>query len=49
MAAALVRVLTDAGLRTQLIEAGRANLARFSWSQAARAVLAVLEQAAASS
>ncbi len=49
MAAALIRVLTDAGLRAQLVEAGRANLARFSWSQAARATLAVLEQAVASS
>ncbi len=49
MAAALIRVLTDADLRARLVAAGQANLTRFSWPQAARAILAVLEQAAASS
>ncbi|MCX7851968.1 MAG: glycosyltransferase family 4 protein [Caldilineales bacterium] len=46
MTAALMRVLSDAELRAQLVAAGQANLARFSWPQTARATLAVLEEAA---
>ncbi len=47
MAEALLRVLTDADLTTDLVDRGRANLARFSWAKTARETLAVLEMAAA--
>jgi glycosyltransferase involved in cell wall biosynthesis len=44
IARGLRAVLTDAGLRAELIARAPANLARFSWTRAAREVLAVLEQ-----
>lgn len=47
-AAAILRILTEPALRSELIARGRANLARFSWPKTAAATLAVLEQAAAS-
>lgn len=39
----LHRLLTDEGLRARLIACGYRNVQRFSWAQAARRVLSVLE------
>ncbi len=38
-AAGMSRVLTDAAVRERLVEAGRANVARFSWDDTARRTL----------
>ena len=46
MADAMLRLSSDEPLRQQLIMAGRANVARFSWQKAARETLAVLIKAA---
>ena len=46
IAAAMLRLSQDEALRQQLIEAGYANVKRFSWEKAARETLAVLEKAA---
>ena len=46
IADAMLRLSRDEPLRQQLIVAGRANVARFSWQKAARATLAVLIEAA---
>ncbi|MBW7884159.1 MAG: glycosyltransferase family 4 protein [Caldilineaceae bacterium] len=46
IAAAMLRLSQDEALRQQLIEAGYANVRRFSWERAARETLAVLEKAA---
>ena len=46
IAEAMLRLSSDEALRQQLIEAGRANVARFSWQKAARETLAVLLKAA---
>lgn len=48
LAAAMLTLSRDEGLRQRLIEAGYANVARFSWEKAARETLAVLEEAAKS-
>ncbi|MGH2535933.1 MAG: glycosyltransferase family 4 protein [Candidatus Promineifilaceae bacterium] len=42
----IVQIVTDHGLRQELIVAGRQNVARFSWRRAAAEALAVLEEAA---
>ncbi|MFZ2488504.1 MAG: glycosyltransferase family 1 protein [Anaerolineae bacterium] len=47
IAAGLLRLVDDAGLRGQLRAAGFANLARFSWRRCAEQTLAVLEAVAA--
>ena len=46
IANAMLRLGQDEVLRQQLIEAGYANVQRFSWEKAARETLAVLEEAA---
>jgi glycosyltransferase involved in cell wall biosynthesis len=46
--AALQRIVSDVGLRDELIARGYANLARFRWEEAAAQALDVLEEAAAS-
>ena len=46
IAEAMLRLSSDEALRQQLIVAGRANVARFSWQKAARGTLAVLIKAA---
>ncbi len=46
IAEAMLRLSRDEALRQQLIAAGHANVARFSWQKAARETLAVLIQAA---
>ena len=46
IAEAMLRLSSDEALRQQLIVAGHANVARFSWQKAARATLAVLIKAA---
>jgi glycosyltransferase involved in cell wall biosynthesis len=46
IAAALERLLTDAGLRQALAQAGPPRAARFSWARCARETRAVLEEAA---
>ncbi|GAB4152725.1 MAG: glycosyltransferase family 1 protein [Candidatus Promineifilaceae bacterium] len=46
--AGITRLLTDDVLRQQLIAAGRANVARFTWEQAATQALHLLQQAARS-
>lgn len=46
IAAALIRILTEPDLRTDLVTRGKANLARFSWARTAADTLAVLESAA---
>ena len=46
IAEAMLRLSSDEALRQQLIAAGRANVARFSWQKAARETLAVLIKAA---
>jgi glycosyltransferase involved in cell wall biosynthesis len=46
LADALTRVLTDDDLRRQLIDAGTANLRRFSWDRTADALVALFQQAA---
>ena len=46
IADAMLRLSSDEALRQQLIVAGRANVARFSWQKAARETLAVLLKAA---
>lgn len=46
IANAMLRLSQDEVLRQQLIEAGYANVRRFSWEKAARETLAVLEEAA---
>ena len=46
VADALVRALTDDGLRTDLAHRGRALAARFSWDEAARRTRAALAEAA---
>jgi glycosyltransferase involved in cell wall biosynthesis len=45
IAEAIVRVLTDSGLRRNLIEKGLRNAKRFSWEKTARQTLDVLESA----
>lgn len=45
IAAAMQRVVSEPELRTSLIEAGYANLSRFSWARAAARCLSVLEEA----
>jgi glycosyltransferase involved in cell wall biosynthesis len=45
LVAQLTRVVTDPTLRTSLAERGRAQAARFSWSEAAAKTLAVLKRA----
>jgi glycosyltransferase involved in cell wall biosynthesis len=45
IADAMLRLSQDEALRQRLIEAGYANVRRFSWPEAARATLAVLEAA----
>ncbi len=45
----LVRVVADAALRADLIQRGRANEARFTWTQTARLTLAALAAAARTS
>jgi len=47
-ARALLLAANDSGVRHLLIEAGRTNLARFSWDRCARETLGVLSEAAAS-
>lgn len=47
IAAAMLRLSRDEGLRQRLIAAGHENVKRFSWDKAARETLAVLESAAA--
>ncbi|MGD8399050.1 MAG: glycosyltransferase family 1 protein, partial [Anaerolineae bacterium] len=44
LAAALARVVSDAGLRQALVARGRQRAMRFSWARCARETLAVLEQ-----
>lgn len=44
LAAALVRLREERGLRQMLVEAGRRNVARYSWARTARETLAILEQ-----
>ena len=46
IAEAMLRLSRDEALRQQLIVAGHANVARFSWQKAARETLAVLIKAA---
>ena len=46
MAEEVCRVLTDAGERRRLIDAGRARRAAFSWPESARRTLAVWREAA---
>lgn len=46
IADAMLRLSRDAALRQRLIEAGYANVKRFSWEKAARETLAVLLEAA---
>lgn len=46
IANAMLRLSQDEVLRQQLIEAGYANVRRFSWEKAARETLTVLEEAA---
>ncbi len=46
--AGITRLLTDGALRQQLIAAGRANTARFTWERAATQTLHLLQQAASS-
>ncbi|MFN8464814.1 MAG: glycosyltransferase family 1 protein [Caldilineaceae bacterium] len=46
IAEAMLRLSSDEALRQQMIEAGRTNVARFSWQKAARETLAVLAKAA---
>jgi len=45
IASQLLRVLSDAGLRTSLIEQGTQNLQRFNWAETARQTLAVYYRA----
>ena len=46
IAQAMLRLSRDEELRRQLIDAGHANVRRFSWTKAAAETLAVLEEAA---
>lgn len=46
LVSAMRRLLDEPGLGPQLVEAGRQNLERFSWSDAAQATAAVLRRAA---
>jgi glycosyltransferase involved in cell wall biosynthesis len=46
IADAMLRLSQDEALRQRLIEAGYANVKRFSWEKAARETLAVLLEAA---
>lgn len=46
IAEALVRVATDAGLRSRLVEAGKARAEELSWDRAAQAFVEVLERVA---
>ena len=46
LAGALRETLTDESLRSRLIEAGRRQIAKFSWEKCARQTLDVLEEAA---
>ncbi len=46
IAQAMLQLSQDEPLRQQLIDAGYANVRRFSWSKAAAETLAVLEEAA---
>jgi glycosyltransferase involved in cell wall biosynthesis len=48
IAEAMLRLSSDEALRERLIAAGHANVARFSWTKAARETLAVLLRAAES-
>ncbi len=45
LTAALDRITTDVDLRTTLIEKGEVQAARFTWEQAARQTLDILEEA----
>lgn len=49
MASAMQRLLEDEALRRHLVEAGRAQAARFSWANTAGATLAVYRRACAAS
>jgi glycosyltransferase involved in cell wall biosynthesis len=42
MAAALRAIITDEGMRSHLIAAGRRNLQRFSWQVCAQTILSQL-------
>jgi mannosyltransferase len=44
--AGAVAAVTDTGLRKRLVEAGRANVGRFSWDRCAEQTMAVYEEAA---
>ncbi|MBN1284351.1 MAG: glycosyltransferase family 4 protein [Anaerolineae bacterium] len=46
IAAAIARITGDAELRARLVEAGKAQAARFTWEAAARQTMAALEAAA---
>jgi glycosyltransferase involved in cell wall biosynthesis len=46
LAAALARVIDDAGLRARLVEAGRARAASFTWASSAAAMIELYELAA---
>jgi glycosyltransferase involved in cell wall biosynthesis len=46
MAAAIERLVGNAGLRDELVARGRKQVQRFTWANAAQATLAVLEEAA---
>ena len=48
MAAALARVIDDAGLRSRLIEAGRVRASSFTWESAAASMIDLYRTAAAS-
>lgn len=48
MAEALVRIITDADLRGQLIERGYRQIRQFSWAKAAEQVLEILERVVSS-
>jgi len=46
IAAAMYRLVTDEGLRAELVRRGLENVKRFSWEKCARETLAVLEAVA---
>jgi len=48
MAAALARVIDDAGVRSRLVEAGRARVASFTWESAAASMIDLYATAAVS-
>ncbi|MDX1686903.1 MAG: glycosyltransferase, partial [Candidatus Promineifilaceae bacterium] len=43
LATAIERLVTDEGLRSRLVDAGRVNAQRFTWERAAEQVLSALE------